>query len=370
MMEFQPPHGGQLHQIADRFGIPLAELLDFSANINPNGPPASVLSCLREAIENPSIITNYPDLDELKLRRHLANYIGVRADNIAIANGFVPLFDATLRTMSIRSCLVPAPAFVEYRRRLERSRVEIVPHILEPDSNFRFQADDLFSKSCDATLLANPQNPSGALCSHNESLRLAEEASKRNIFLFLDEAFIDYCPESSIVQEIDRFPNLIVFRSLTKFFGMAGLRVAYATANTELCKQIQQSIAPWSVTSLASLAAGLAVQDDGYACQTIALNKLRRERLEAAIMKLGIHVYPSAANFLLLRLPGSIDRSQFWERMIREHHIVLRNCANYEGLSNDFLRAAVRTETENKLLIDALAIEMKMSNHALVADRG
>lgn len=357
-MEFRPLHGGQLRQIADHFGIPLFELVDFSANINPDGPPPAVRSCLLEAINNPSIITNYPDLDEVDLKRCIAKYVEIRPENIVIANGFVPLLDAALRSLSIRSCLLPVPAFVEYRRTLERSHTKIVARILEPDSDFSFQGDDLFGKSCDAILLANPQNPSGALSCRDELLRLAEEALKQNVFVLLDEAFIDYCPENSIVQAIDRFPNLVVFRSVTKFFGMAGLRVAYAAASTDLCKQIQQSIGPWSVTSLASRAAGVAVQDAPYAREAIALNKLRRERLQVAIRKLGIHVYPSAANFLLLRLPESIDRQQFWERMIREHHILLRNCANYEGLSDEFLRTAVRTETENERLTATLACEV------------
>jgi threonine-phosphate decarboxylase len=360
MTEFRPLHGGQVHQIADRFGIPLSELHDFSANINPDGPPPAVLSCLREAINSPSIIANYPDLDELELRRRLAVYAGVRAENILVANGFVPLLKATLRMLAVESCLVPVPAFVEYRRTLERCRVEIIPHFVEVGTGFSRHAHDLFSKRCDTILLANPQNPSGALSCRDELLWIAEQALKRNIFILLDEAFIDYCPETSLAGETDLFANLIVFRSVTKFFGMAGLRVAYAVANTEICKQIQESIAPWSVTSLASLAAGVAVQDKAYARRTIALNKLRREQLQAAIAKLGIHSYPSVANFLLLRLPGSVDRQQFWERMIREHHIVLRNCANYEGLSDELLRAAVRTETENELLIDALAREVEI----------
>ena len=172
MMEFRPLrplHGGQLHQIAERFRIPLSELVDFSANINPEAAPASVLSCIRASLDNPSIIANYPDLDELELRRALAVYVGIRAENVAVANGFVPLLDATLRILPIRRCLVPVPAFVEYRRTLERSRVEIVPHILEADSGFSCDVDNLFSKdhfseSCDAILLANPQNPS-ASCS-------------------------------------------------------------------------------------------------------------------------------------------------------------------------------------------------------------
>jgi threonine-phosphate decarboxylase len=365
MMEFRPLHGGQLQRIAERFGMPRAELIDFSANLNPEGPPAGVLSCLRgsldNALGNPSIITDYPDLDELELRQALVGYVSVRPENIAVANGFVPLLDATLQILPIRHCLVPVPAFVEYRRAIERSRVEMIPYALDADSGFSCDAGDLgkscFSKSCGAILLANPQNPSGVLSPRDELLRIAEEASERNIFFLIDEAFIDYCPETSLAREIDRFPNLIVFRSVTKFFGMAGLRVAYAVANADLCKQIQESIAPWSITSLASLAARIAVQDQAYARSTIALNKVRRERMHVAIAKLGIHVYPSAANFLLLRLPGSIDCQQFWQRSIREHRIVLRNCSNYEGLGDGHLRAAVRTEAENERLIEALADE-------------
>ncbi len=359
MMELRPLHGGQLRQIADRFGIPVSELLDFSANINPDGPPAAVLSCLRESLDNPSIITDYPDLDELELRQALACYAGVRPENVAAANGFVPLLDAALRVLRVRTCLVPVPAFVEYRRTLERSRGEMIPHILTADSDFSCHAADLFSKSCDAILFANPQNPSGILSSRDTLLRIIEEATERNIHVLLDEAFVDYCPEASLTRDIGRFPNLIVFRSVTKFFGIAGLRVAYATANAKLAIQLQEAIAPWSVTSLASLAACVAVQDEAYAQHTVALNDERRERMQAGIGTLGIHVYPSAANFLLLRLPGSIDCRQFWERLIREHHIVLRNCANYEGLGDGHLRAAVRTDPENERLVEALAHEVK-----------
>jgi threonine-phosphate decarboxylase len=359
MTAITPLHGGQLLQIADRFGVPISKLLDFSANINPEGLPAAVTSALRQALNEPSVLTNYPDLDQTELRQSLAHYAGVRLENVAVANGFVPLLDAALRILPIRSCLVPVPAFVEYRKVLERSRVEIIPHTLTPDSDFSFDTRGLFSNSCDAILLANPQNPSGVLASHDAVLRIAKEASERNVYVFLDEAFIDYCPDASLARETDRLPNLIVFRSLTKFFGMAGLRVAYAVAKTELCRQLQEAIAPWSITSLASLAAGLAVQDEAYARSTITLNNDRRDQMQAAIRKLGIHIYPSAANFLLLRLPGSINGQHFWERLIREHHIVLRNCANYEALSAQHLRAAIRTRTENELLIQALAYEVE-----------
>jgi threonine-phosphate decarboxylase len=359
MSEVLPLHGGQLRQIADRFRIPVSQLLDFSANINPEGPPAAVVTRLRAALDNPLNLINYPDLEELDLKQSIAHYADVRPENITVANGFVPLLDASLRTLAIQTCLVPVPAFVEYRRTLERCRVEVIHHILDADSGFSCHLSDLFSKSCDAILLANPQNPLGALSSRDMLLRIAEEAAEQNVFVLLDEAFIDYCPETSLAREIDRLPNLIVFRSVTKFFGMPGIRVAYAVANAMISEQLQEAVAPWSITTLASLAARVAVQDEAYAERTIALNSKRRGQLQTAIGELGIHVYPSAANFLLLRLHGSIDCRELWERLIREHHIVLRNCSNYETLPDGHLRTAVRTDAENERLIQALEYEVQ-----------
>jgi threonine-phosphate decarboxylase len=359
MMQPQPLHGGQLRKVVDYFGIHDAEMLDFSANINPEGPPAAVATCLRVSLDNPSTLMNYPDLDETTLRQSLAQYAGVRSDNVSVTNGFVPLLDTVLRTLAVRKCLVPVPAFVEYRKTLERSQIEMLPHSVMSNSDFRYDVDDLLTRSHDTVLLANPQNPSGVLSSRSMLLKLAEEALSRDLYILLDEAFIDYCPEASLAREIDRFPNLIVFRSVTKFFGMAGLRVAYAIASTELSRRFQEAIAPWSVTTLASIAARVAVRDEAYVTRTLSLNNERRNQLRRDIEKLSIYIYPSAANFLLLRLPGSIDCQELWERLVREHHIVLRNCANYEALPDGHLRVTVRTNAENERLIQALEYEVK-----------
>jgi threonine-phosphate decarboxylase len=358
MTALAPLHGGQIRQIAQRFGVPSSVLLDFSANVNPQGPPSAVITALRQALDEPSTFMNYPDLEEADLRQALARYAGVQAENMAVANGFVPLLESTLHILRIRKCLVPVPAFIEYRRTLERSRVEMIPHFLANESDFRVDPDCVFRKPCDAILLANPQNPSAVLSSRNILLQIVESAAKLGVHVLLDEAFIDFCPEASLAKDIERFSNLIVFRSVTKFFGMAGLRVAYALANPGICTRMQDAVAPWSISSLASLAATVAVQDEPYSRDTISRNGVRRNALEAAIQKLGIHVYPSAANFLLLRLPSSIESQQIWESLIRNHRIVLRNCANYEGLSGGHLRAAVRTDDDNRQLIEALAFEL------------
>ena len=349
-----PMHGGQLRQIADRFGINESLLLDFSANINPEGPPAAVIAALRAGIEDLSTLTEYPDLQQTILRRAIAAHIGVETENIVVANGFVPLLEATLKALKIRSCLLPVPAFVEYRKTLARSEVEVKPHLLNVESGFNYDSTEMFAGTHDAILLANPQNPSG-VCQSGELMRtIVAQAREKNTFVLLDEAFIDYAPQYALTSTTNDFSNLIVFRSVTKFYGMPGLRVAYAVANSRLASSIDDNLAPWPVTTLASHAVCAALADEAYAARTIQVNLHRKTALEGALKSLGFAVYPSDGNFLLFRLTTDIDPNYFWEQMIVTHHIVLRNCANYEGLDPGHFRAAVRTREENIKLQKAL----------------
>jgi len=158
-----PPHGGQLRQISERFGIPASQLLDFSANINPQGPPASVLQALQAALASPAMLTSYPDLEQAELKSCIAASAGVDVGVTAVANGFVPLFEAALRTLSVRRCLLPVPAFGEYRRTLERVGVAVTPYPLPQETGFDYDPERLIAAletgRHDAILLANPQNP-------------------------------------------------------------------------------------------------------------------------------------------------------------------------------------------------------------------
>ncbi len=349
-----PLHGGQLRQIAKSFGIPDESLLDFSANINPAGPPIGVYAELRKALDDPSVLTTYPELKETSLRNALAAYVGVEPENIAVANGFVSLLDAALRALSVRQCRLPVPAFIEYRRTLTNASVEISPAGLNPESGFQYDIEFLLQGSHDVILLANPQNPTGILHDRKTILEFTRRAAERGITVFLDEAFVDYCSEASLVGDVERHPNLVVFRSVTKFFGMPGLRVAYAVSSVNTIARIQEQIAPWSITTLASCAAAVALADKDYICQTLELNEQRKSWLDHELQKLSLHVEPSSANFVLFRLPSGIDERTFWKRMIEEHHIVLRLCRDYEALPEGYLRAAVRSDSENHKLVEAL----------------
>ncbi|QMV17313.1 aminotransferase class I/II-fold pyridoxal phosphate-dependent enzyme [Granulicella sp. 5B5] len=353
--EAYPLHGGQLRQIAERFRICVTELLDFSANINPDGPPSSVLSALRTSLDDSSTLMEYPDLQETDLRLALACYAGTNQQNIAVANGFVPLLEATLRALKVRSCLLPVPSFVEYRKILERAGVAVVPHVLSIYTPFHYDPAPMLVGQWDSVLLANPQNPSG-VCHDAASIHdVITNASAKNMHVFLDEAFIDYVPEHSLTAMVEEFQNLIIFRSVTKFYGIPGLRVAYTIANPKLASAVNDNLPPWSITTLASRAVIAAVKDETYARCSRSKNAARRTALQANLGSSGLRLYPSAANFVLFSLPAQIDPDAFWEYMIREHRIVLRSCASYEGLAKGHFRAAIRTQSENEKLATAVA---------------
>jgi len=354
VIDLIPLHGGQLRQISERFNIPSSQLIDFSANINPDGPPPGVLSTLRTKLEDASMLTAYPDLEEVELRQAIADYVGAQPRQLAVANGFIPLLESALRTLRIKRCLLPVPAFVDYRRSLVRTGIEIEPHILSPASNFCYDINALVHGGHDAVLLANPQNPSGVLATRDTLLQLVSACARRNITVLLDEAFIDYAPSNSLACDVAQFANLVVFRSVTKFHAIPGLRVAYAVANADNTRSINQALPPWPITTLASCAVAAALADQSFAERARLLNDRRRAHLRAELDLLGVHTYPSAANFLLLRLPEDISADRFWRQMIVEHHMVLRNCSNYEALPSRHFRMAVRTAEENARLVGAI----------------
>jgi threonine-phosphate decarboxylase len=353
-----PVHGGQLRQIAARYGIAAERLLDFSANINPAGPPSSVLSAIRKALDEPSALAMYPDIESVELKQAIAEYTGVESKNVAVANGFVPLLEAAVRSLKIKRCLLPIPSFCEYRNTLENAGVFVAPYHLRSDEDFRYALDSILKNSldhcCDVILLANPQNPSGATCDADNMQRLIEVAAQHSIAVLLDEAFIDYCPARSLTRWSIEQSNVIVFRSVTKFFAIAGLRVAYAISGAANVKAMDCFIAPWPITSFASDAVCTALGDEVYAEGSRVANARRRLWLEQELVRLKIATYPSSANFLLLRFSAKIDVSQLWEKMIVEEQVVLRSCANFQGLAPGHLRIAVRSEPENERLIRGL----------------
>jgi threonine-phosphate decarboxylase len=234
---------------------------------------------------------------------------------------------------------------------LEQHGLEVEPVVLQSSNEFHYDFDTLAGKNGDAILLANPQNPTAVFTEQDGLLRFVELCAERSCYVLLDEAFIDYAPEGSLSAFVRQFPNLIVFRSLTKFFGMPGLRLAYALACDDLRARIDRFLSPWSITTLASIAAREAVKDTAYIKRGVIQNEMRRNGLAGGLEALGLRVLGGMANYLLFQ---SHNAAQLWKELIVEYGLVLRLCDSFESLSDDFLRIAVRNEENNLLLLSSL----------------
>ena len=358
-------HGGHVDEVARVYGVSTDRLIDFSANINPMGPPKRALMRLARQAADRDVLTRYPDPDYTELRQTLAAALHVPAAGLTIANGSVALIGAIIRTIAPRSCLLATPAFAEYPRALRASGCRLRRFPLDAARRFDLDSDaliDVLTKERPAMcILTNPHNPSGALTRRSDMLGVLERAVRTKTHLVIDEAFMDYVPAESLIAEAARSEPLVVLRSLTKFYGMPALRVGYAVSTPRMAARIAAQLPPWPVTTFAASAAVEAVQDHEYARRTVASNAEQRRWLSQALGTIGVTVFPSAANFVLLRFPATAPTSaDLRARLIADAGVIVRDCRSFDGLSSGrYLRIAVRRRDENECLVRALESILK-----------
>ena len=355
---FLPTHGGQLRELAAEFGIPETSLVDFSASINPLPPSDALVATLCDALRARKILTAYPDTHYSPLKQAIAEYVDVDVQTVTIGNGVMPLLGAAVRALSLRNALVLVPAFNEYRRVLGACGVECCTLTAVPEDDFSAATErvvaELKATGAQAVLLANPHNPSGRLMHKEEMLRLHEAVFALGAATIVDEAFIDYVPGESLSQMAAKSHGLVALRSLTKFFSMPGLRVAYSVAHPEICSAMEACFSAWPVGSIAAEAARLALQDQASMVETRRTNVEGRTWLADQLQALGFRVFSGAANYLLMKIDEDWNGFELWRRLVVEHRVVIRSCANFEGLDEHYFRIAVRTRVENQLLVAAL----------------
>ncbi len=354
-------HGGNGEAVCRAHGIPADALLDFSASINPDGPPARARARLVTEASDTRLLTQYPDADARELRSALAAHVGVEPDHIVVANGSSALIGACIRAVAAQSCLLPVPAFGEYRRALDAAGCAVSTCRLEPEAGFRIDVDalcrELHAHRPALCILTNPHNPSGALIPQPGLRRLMQLTRELSCVLLVDEAFVDFVPEESLVGQVGCSDRLMVLRSMTKFYGMPALRVGYAVSSSSLATRIERQLPPWPVSRLAAAATVEALRDVDYA--THVRDTVARERtwMVGALRDIGLQPYPSAANFVLIALPDAWpDSTAVQQRLIASDRILVRDCRSFEGIETvRYIRVSVRSRADNCVLIKALA---------------
>jgi threonine-phosphate decarboxylase len=350
-MSVEYTHGGDIARAAWEVGVAVRDILDFSANVNPAGLPRRARERLAREAMDPLAWSRYPDPELSGLRQAISRYAGVPPACIVIGAGADSLIHAVVRALLPQRCVIPIPAFSEYQRAASAFGCRSIEVPL--DSDFDPCAGDLL-------FLNNPHNPTGACVHRSDMLDRINIALASGAMVLVDEAFIDYAPGASITADATQLDGVVCIRSLTKFFGCPGLRVGYAVAAPQTSASLQAQLPPWPVTTLAANALAEALVDTAYIQHTLERNTRARSSLESALAALGIQALPSAANFLLLRLPEDASASVVRDRLLGDHAMLVRECNSFAGLEHDrYLRIAVRTEDENARLMEALEAVLK-----------
>ena len=346
-----PPHGGDVYHLARTLGLKPSELLDFSANINPLGFPPGIPAAMQQALAD---IVHYPDHRCLALRQDLAAYHGLTPEQILMGNGSTELIYLAARAVKPRRGLIVTPAFSEYEHALTLAGTPAAFHPTAEAHNFTLDRLPA-AQAGDLVFVAHPASPSGALLDPELFLALATRLEAAGAYLLLDEAFVDFVEQASCKTHLCRFPRLLILRSFTKFFGIPGMRLGYLLAAPEVVALLTTAQEPWSVNTLAQVMGRACLADEEYRQQTRTLITREREFLVEGLAALpGLQSFPSAVNYLLVKLtrPGW-TAARLRNRMLA-HCIVIRDAGNFRGLDARFFRIAVRRREENARLLQAL----------------
>lgn len=328
------------------------KVIDFSSNVNPLGFPASVKDVIKKNI---SLLSVYPDPNSSKLKVDLEKYTGISKNQIVVGNGATEIIYNFCKGFIKKNIhvVIPIPTFEEYEAatRLHGGRVY---HFKTMNLNQNTSSLQNIMTKKDIIFLCNPNNPTGVLVPQKKMKKIIEHAYDNSILVFLDECFIELVPESneSMVPYLKEFDNLFILRSLTKSFGLAGLRVGYGLGSKKIVDTLSRIKIPWNVNGLAQKAASVALSSKSHLDKTRKLIKKELHFLTNSISKIpDFSCYPSSTNFILIK--SQINSKTIQKRLL-EKKILVRDCSTFHGLDNTFIRVAIRTHKENMKLVRSL----------------
>lgn len=348
-------HGGNIRSMAELTGMAPEAIIDFSASINPLGPPEWLRMAVSRAVSG---LIHYPDPDCIALKKKICQAYGVSASEVAVGNGSSELLYHLPRALGIKTSIIPVPSYVDYIAASEASGCEIESVMLDEARGFEVDFDLLdqrissSSRGRTMVMLGHPNNPTGRLL---DVKRLKKSVHDHpDVFFVIDEAFGDFVDGfESLVFE--RPPNVIVLKSMTKIFSVPGIRLGFLMADPEIIKSLEKIMPPWRVGGIGLSVAEEAFSDDDFIPYSRkGIGRLRNDLFSMLSSLDYLKVYEGCANYLLVKIRHpSIDALGLAEKLA-ESSIAIRVCDNFTGLGNKWFRIAVRSQEDNTLLYESV----------------
>jgi threonine-phosphate decarboxylase len=328
------------------------DIIDFSSNITPLGIPNSVKLIIKKNLDK---VQFYPDPKSENVTSNLEKYIHLPKSNIIVGNGAIEiLYNFCFAFLSkTTKVLIHVPTFQEYETAVKLSNCKISYFkTLNLSKNIDLFISQIPKNGC--VFLCNPNNPTGELLSKKQLLSIIITAKKLKTIIFVDECFIELVPESgeSVISYVKKYDNLFILRSLTKSFGLPGLRIGYACGSKQIIKILQNIKIPWSVNSLAQDAANVVIKNTSHLKKTNLIIKKELKYLQNAISNIdGFECNYSSTNFILIKTKYDSTKLQM---NLLKNKILIRDCKNFRGLNNHYIRIAVKSHKNNVKLVRAL----------------
>jgi len=350
-------HGGDIWSVAQASGTSPEAIIDFSASINPLGLSKAAVIAMEKG---KGLLTAYPDPYAAGLTEELARYHAIPAANIIAANGSNELIYLLAQSLRPGKALIIEPAFSEYRRSLEAVGCAVDGFRLEASEEFCLDLERLIDRlgdgGYDMCFLTNPTSHVGGLIPKTSVIDIIEECRRTGTFLVIDEAFCDFTESGSLKADVAGREAVIVLRSMTKFFAMAGLRLGYAVASENIIERLASLRPTWSVNLLATLAGIASLRDKAYIDETVSWFTEERPRMEAMLSRItGFRVFPGAANFFLCRVDESVVEVKTLRESLLRRGVLIRSMSGVEGLGPEYFRVALRGRVDNELLASLLS---------------
>ncbi len=342
-------HGGDLTTATEAFGSREEGWLDYSSNMNPFGPPEVVGELMRERWRD---IARYPDPAVRQLTRKLSQVYGIPPESILVGNGAAELIDLVVRVLRPAETILARPSFTEYEDAVRKAGGRTVSEPLLRERAFELSISQEVGER--TVFLGHPNNPTGRIVPSRvlDALRLSGTR------MVLDEAFLDFLPDEegiSYIRHAAESPRIQVIRSMTKFYAIPGIRLGFLVAHPDVVRRLKEVQTHWSVNFLAQLIGEAVLDEHSYAARTRAWLQEERPWLMRELSGLGLTVFPSDTNFLLVSLPeeSGMNAMQLQRSMARQG-ILIRDASLFEGLDDSYFRLAIRLRRDNLRLLRAL----------------
>ncbi|MBI3323097.1 MAG: threonine-phosphate decarboxylase [Candidatus Omnitrophica bacterium] len=351
-------HGGNPWALLEPASPDPSTVLDFSADLNPLGPPPLLQPLLGEAM---SRLAWYPEPTYREFRESAARAEGVEPDQILPGNGTADLIHLLSRWRAGRCVTVMTPTFTEYERAAAADGSRVIPWQAAEEDGFAHRLPESWGPETEGGLLflCNPNNPTGVLWPEERLLELVAGAERRGVAVVVDEAAMDLVEEGrrySVAPRAARGGGLVVLRSLTKAFCIPGLRAGYLVGPADWIRQLQGIQPPWSMNAVAAFVGARLLGEQAWVDSARRKVGAWKRSLEEELRGLrGIRPYPSAANFLLCQLSGPGEPNRRLAGRLAAQGILIRVCDDFTGMApGRFVRLAVRRPAESRRLLEAM----------------